>query len=36
MQYGDSLRLIHLILGGGVVFLALYELWQDRKRLMYN
>jgi len=34
MQYGDSLRLIHLILGGGVVFLALYELWQDRKRRM--
>ena len=30
----NDLRLIHLILGGGVVFLALFELWQDRKRLM--
>ncbi len=34
LQYGNDLRLIHLILGGGVVFLALFELWQDRKRLM--
>ncbi len=34
LQYGDSLRLIHLILGGGVVFLALFELWQDRNRRM--
>jgi len=34
MQYGDNLRLIHLILGGGVVILALFELWQDRKRSM--
>ncbi len=34
LQYGDSLRLIHLILGGGVVILALFELWQDRKRRM--
>ncbi len=36
MQYGNDLRLIHLILGGGVVFLALFELWQDRKRSMKN
>ena len=34
MQYGNDLRLIHLILGGGVVILALFELWQDRKRRM--
>jgi uncharacterized membrane protein len=36
MQYGNDLRLIHLILGGGVVILALFEIWQDRKRLMRN
>ena len=36
MQYGNDLRLVHLILGGGVVFLALFELWQDRKRSMKN
>ena len=34
MQYGNDLRLIHLILGGGVVIFALFELWQDRKRRM--
>ena len=34
MLYGNDLRLIHLILGGGVVILALFELWQDRKRRM--
>ena len=34
MEYGNDLRLIHLILGGGVVILALLELWQDRKRAM--
>ncbi len=32
MQYGNDLGMIHLILGGGVVILALFELWQDRKR----
>ncbi len=31
LQYGNDLRLIHLILGGAVVILALFELWQDRK-----
>ncbi len=36
LQYGNDLRLIHLILGGGVVILALFELWQDRKRPMKN
>jgi uncharacterized membrane protein len=36
MQYGNDLRLIHLTLGGGVVILALFELWQDRKRFMKN
>ncbi len=36
LQYGNDLRLIHLILGAGVAFLALFELWQDRKRLMKN
>ena len=36
LQYGNDLRLIHLILGGGVAILALFELWQDRKRPMKN
>ena len=36
LQYGNDLRLIHLILGGGIVILALFELWQDRKRLIKN
>jgi uncharacterized membrane protein len=34
LQYGNDLRLIHMVLGGGVVILALFELWQDRKRAM--
>ncbi len=31
-QYGGDLRVLHLLLGGGVMLLALFELWQDRNR----
>ena len=36
LQYAGDLRLIHLSLGGGVVILALLELWQDRNRFIPN
>ena len=32
LQYGGDLRMIHIIFGAAVVFLALLELWQDRNR----
>ena len=31
-QYSGDLRMMHMILGGAVVALALFELWQDRNR----
>ncbi len=33
-QYSGDLRMIHMILGAVVMVLALFELWQDRKRGM--
>ena len=36
LQYSGDLRLIHVILGGAVVFLALFELWQDRNKSMQS
>jgi hypothetical protein len=33
-QYSGDLSIIHMILGAAVMVLALFELWQDRKRSM--
>ncbi|MBB3064989.1 SPW repeat domain-containing protein [Limibacillus halophilus] len=30
MQYDGTLRLLHFVLGGTVVFLSVLEFWQDR------
>ena len=30
LQYDGTLRLLHFILGGTVVFLSILEFWQDR------
>jgi len=32
LQYGDALRVAHIVLGGLVAALAIFELWQDRNR----
>jgi hypothetical protein len=33
-QYSGDPSIIHMILGAAVMVLALFELWQDRKRSM--
>ena len=32
-EYGDPLRIIHIIIGTAVIVLAAVELWQDRKNI---
>ena len=32
LNYGGTLRVLHFVLGGIVVVLALLEIWQDRNR----
>lgn len=32
LEYGGALRTTHIVLGGLVAALALFELWQDRNR----
>ncbi len=32
LNYGGTLRVLHFVLGGIVVALALLEIWQDRNR----
>ena len=35
-QFGGTLRTVHFVLGGAVILLALFELWQDRNRSISN
>lgn len=32
LDYGGTLRILHFAFGGGVMILAILELWQDRNR----
>jgi hypothetical protein len=33
LEYGDPLRIIHIVIGGLVMILAAVEFWQDRKNI---
>jgi hypothetical protein len=33
LEYGDPLRIIHIIIGVAIIVLAAVELWQDRKNI---